>query len=153
MKRSDSRTTGRTITFIAFVALGVPIATYAMGGMGGGMTGGGMMGGYGGGGGMMGGAGMSGGPGTGSGYGYRRGYDESRRQGGNDLNSHAGQLYAQTCSRCHALPDPRQHSADQWPGVVARMEGYMRQRNLPRPNADEVKEIDTFLLHQAQANR
>lgn len=33
-----------------------------------------------------------------------------------------GAAYARTCGACHALPDPRQHPADQWPAVVARME-------------------------------
>ncbi|WP_078484992.1 hypothetical protein [Solemya pervernicosa gill symbiont] len=29
--------------------------------------------------------------------------------------------YQQHCSGCHALPDPAQHSADEWPMVMARM--------------------------------
>ena len=84
-------------------------------------------------------------------YGSGRGNEESPQHPGNDLNSHAGQLYAQTCSRCHALPDPRQHSAGQWPGVVGRMEGYMRQRGLPLSSAAEVKDIDAFLQKHADA--
>jgi len=84
MKQRASRTIGLTITFVALVALGVPLATYAMGGMGGGMMGGfggsgGMMGGYGSGGGS--GGGMMGGygPGAGNGNGYGpRSYGEQR---------------------------------------------------------------------------
>jgi cytochrome c5 len=30
--------------------------------------------------------------------------------------------FALVCSRCHALPDPRVHSAQDWPTVFARME-------------------------------
>ena len=124
------------------MVLGILLGANAFAQMGGGMTGGGMMGGYGpNGGGMMGGYGA--GPG--------RGYNENGPQGGSNLNSRAGRAYAQTCSRCHALPDPRQHSAGQWPGVVGRMEGYMRQRGLPLPSANEVKDIDGFLQQHANA--
>ena len=34
-------------------------------------------------------------------------------------------LFQRTCSRCHALPDPKQHTADEWPGVVERMRKNM----------------------------
>jgi len=37
-----------------------------------------------------------------------------------------GVAYARTCGACHALPDPRQHPADQWSAVVARMERNAR---------------------------
>jgi len=41
------------------------------------------------------------------------------------LQSGAGQMYSLACSQCHALPDPQQHSAGEWPGVVKRMQGHM----------------------------
>ncbi len=34
-------------------------------------------------------------------------------------------LFRQTCSQCHALPDPALHTADEWPVVVERMRGNM----------------------------
>jgi len=33
-----------------------------------------------------------------------------------DLNSPAGKAFSATCSRCHALPSPKQHTEDEWPG-------------------------------------
>ena len=41
------------------------------------------------------------------------------------LQTGAGQMYQLACSQCHALPDPQQHSAGEWPGVVKRMQGHM----------------------------
>ena len=34
-------------------------------------------------------------------------------------------LFVSTCSRCHELADPSQHSAEDWVGVVRRMQGHM----------------------------
>lgn len=116
-------------------AIGIADAQYGGYGMGGGM------GGYGGG--MMGGSGrgMMGGYGPGS----PNGYQGNRQQAYPDLDTPAGRLFAQTCSQCHALPDPRQHTAAQWPSVVARMELHMKQSNMPLPGEPEIKDIDAFL--------
>lgn len=38
-----------------------------------------------------------------------------------DLSAPAGILFEATRSLCHVLPDPKQHTADEWPGVVERM--------------------------------
>jgi len=105
-------------------------------GMGGGMMGGGMMGG-----GIMG------------GYEPNGSYGRNPQQGSADLNSRAGKIYAQTCNRCHALPDPQQHTAQQWPAVVARMEQHMRDARQPLPEKDEIKEIDTFLAQHANGRK
>jgi hypothetical protein len=117
-------------------AIGVAEAQYGGYGMGNGGMGGygrGMMGGNGG--------GMMGGYGPGSQYGY----PGNRQQGYPDLDTPAGRLFAQTCSQCHALPDPRQHTATQWPSVVARMELHMRQSNMPLPREAALKAVDAFL--------
>jgi hypothetical protein len=106
---------------------------YGMRGGGMGSYGGGMMGGYGGG--MM--AGYGPGPGS--------GYEGNRQPADPGLNTRAGRLFGQTCSQCHGLPDPRQHSAGQWPVVVARMEQHMRERSLPLPRENAIKDIDAFL--------
>ncbi len=45
------------------------------------------------------------------------------------------------CSRCHALPDPRAHSAADWPTVIQRMEGNMTRMNVSgvsRPQAEAI---------------
>ena len=34
-------------------------------------------------------------------------------------------LFVSTCSRCHELADPSQHSPEDWVGVVRRMAGHM----------------------------
>lgn len=104
--------------------------------MDGGMMGGGMMGG-----GMMGGSGP------------RSGYNGNQEQGSAELNSPAGKLYTQTCARCHALPNPRQHTADQWPAVVARMEQHMQQARQPLAPEDEIREINKFLAQHANGGK
>lgn len=45
------------------------------------------------------------------------------------LRTEAGRIYALACTQCHALPDPRRHTAREWPAVVQRMRGYMRWAN------------------------
>jgi cytochrome c2 len=34
-------------------------------------------------------------------------------------------LFVARCGRCHELPDPSQHTPDDWAGVVRRMQGHM----------------------------
>ena len=97
-------------------------------------------------GGMMGG-GMMGG------YGPRSGYNGNQERGSAELNSPAGKLYTQTCARCHALPNPRQHTADQWPAVVARMEQHMQQARQPLAPEDEIREINKFLAQHANGGK
>ena len=46
------------------------------------------------------------------------------------LKTTAGQMYSLACSQCHALPDPRRHTARQWPAVVERMRGHMAWANV-----------------------
>jgi len=36
-------------------------------------------------------------------------------------------LFTQTCDRCHELPDPKAHSADDWTAVVRRMMDHMQE--------------------------
>ena len=87
------------------------------------------------------------------GYGPRSGYNGNQEQGSAELNSPAGKLYTQTCARCHALPNPRQHTADQWPAVVARMEQHMQQARQPLPPEDEIREINRFLAQHANGGK
>lgn len=45
------------------------------------------------------------------------------------LKSLEGQMFTIACSQCHALPDPKRHSAREWPGVVERMQRHMTWAN------------------------
>lgn len=49
------------------------------------------------------------------------------------------------CVQCHALPNPNQHTAADWPGVVKRMQGYMYQFRKPVPTTDERQFILDYL--------
>lgn len=42
----------------------------------------------------------------------------------------AGEMFAIACSQCHAVPDPRRHTAREWPAVVARMKRHMTWANV-----------------------
>lgn len=53
--------------------------------------------------------------------------------------------FSRMCSRCHALPDPRQHSTADWPAVVLRMEQRMDQLKVDRPAQGQVSEIILYL--------
>ena len=53
------------------------------------------------------------------------------------------------CSACHALPDPRQHTQDEWPAVVDRMTQNMRSLDRVVPSDSELKQVITFLQSNA----
>lgn len=46
------------------------------------------------------------------------------------LKTTAGQMFSIACSQCHALPDPRRHTAREWPKVVQRMKQHMSWANV-----------------------
>lgn len=66
-----------------------------------------------------------------------------------DLNSKAGKLFGRTCSRCHALPSPKQHRVDEWPGTVNRMVQNMRAMGKSVPTTSELETITVFLQNHA----
>ena len=45
------------------------------------------------------------------------------------LRSEAGQMFTIACTQCHALPDPKRHTAREWPTVVDRMKRHMAWAN------------------------
>lgn len=45
------------------------------------------------------------------------------------LKTKAGEVFSIACSQCHALPDPRRHTAREWPSVVERMQRHMAWTN------------------------
>jgi cytochrome c2 len=74
------------------------------------------------------------------------------------LKSEAGQRYGIACSQCHELPDPRRHTAREWPGVVERMKRHMAWANtvsgaesLRTTPVLDTAEIVRFLQRHARA--
>ena len=61
------------------------------------------------------------------------------------------QLYMTECSRCHELPDPRQHTANDWPAVVIRMREHSVQMLRRSPPQSQVQEIILYLERASRA--
>ena len=59
-------------------------------------------------------------------------------------------LFQKTCSQCHALPDPGLHTADEWPGVVERMQKNMEIMGKPVITDQEGDEIAGYLSQHAR---
>jgi mono/diheme cytochrome c family protein len=76
------------------------------------------------------------------------------------LRSEAGQMYTVACTQCHGLPDPRRHTAREWPSVVERMKRHMAWANTV-VGVDELRtipvldtaEIVRFLQRHARPDR
>jgi len=54
-------------------------------------------------------------------------------------------LFRQTCSQCHALPDPTLHMADEWADIVVRMQKNMEIMGKPVITDQEGDEIAEYL--------
>ncbi len=57
--------------------------------------------------------------------------------------------YAQaqiTCSQCHAVSSPGEHSSSQWPNVISRMEGHIKAYNKIMPSNSELKSIINYYV-------
>ena len=67
-----------------------------------------------------------------------------------DLDTPAGRSFQETCAKCHALPDPEQHTQTEWPPVVARMKQNIIAMHKPVPNEQVMKEIVMFLQRHAK---
>lgn len=59
-------------------------------------------------------------------------------------------MFRNTCGQCHGLPAPDQHTASEWPGVVARMKTNAKNMNRPMPDADGIGQIVPFLQAHAR---
>src|SRR6266704_603178 len=73
------------------------------------------------------------------------------------INLPEGRSFKLACQQCHVLPDPRRHTASEWPAVVTRMEKNMEWMNRVvgnRPEPDEpqlkIEEINAFLVKYAR---
>ena len=62
-------------------------------------------------------------------------------------------LFAATCAQCHALPDPKLHTARQWPQVVARMRKNMVAMGKPVPSSATLQTITEFIQNVAYEGR
>lgn len=68
-----------------------------------------------------------------------------------DLSAPNGKLFEAICSQCHVLPDPRQHTANEWPGVVGRMTQNMKTMGKPLPDQATLETVIEFLkIHAKQ---
>ena len=74
-----------------------------------------------------------------------------------DLRQPAGEPFRLACNQCHALPDPKRHSAAEWRSVVARMQENMEWMNrivgskpIPGEPQLRVDEILAFLEKHAR---
>ena len=74
-----------------------------------------------------------------------------------EVNSPAGESFRRACAQCHTLPDPRRHTAAEWPAVVARMQKNMEWMNRvvgSKPVPDEpqlkIEDINAFLMRHAR---
>lgn len=59
-------------------------------------------------------------------------------------------LFRDRCSQCHAIPDPKLHTADEWPRVVERMQANMRSMGKKVITESEKKEIISYLERSSQ---
>jgi len=62
----------------------------------------------------------------------------------------AAKLYVSKCSGCHAAPLPKIHEADQWPGIVRRMEMRMNNKAVQPPDTEETAIIVGYLQKHAK---
>jgi cytochrome c2 len=74
-----------------------------------------------------------------------------------EVFSPSGEAFRLACNQCHVLPDPRRHTAREWPEVVARMQQNMEWMNRvvgsqPDPAEPQlrIEEINAFLRKYAR---
>ena len=74
-----------------------------------------------------------------------------------EVDQAPGEAFRLACKQCHVLPDPKRHSAREWPAVVARMQQNMQWMNRvvgtqPVPGEPQlrIEEITAFLQKYAR---
>lgn len=55
-----------------------------------------------------------------------------------------------TCSQCHIMPNPNQHTRAEWPDVIARMMGNIKTFKRILPNDNERNAIIDYYVVNAQ---
>jgi len=64
--------------------------------------------------------------------------------------SNGAKLFTQYCSQCHALPDPTQHTGDEWPAVIQRMVNNMESMGQSVPDEETIETILGFVQKHAR---
>jgi cytochrome c2 len=74
-----------------------------------------------------------------------------------EVNRPSGEAFRLACNQCHVLPDPKRHTAREWPQVVARMQENMQWMNrvvgsrpIPGEPQLRIEEINAFLARHAR---
>ena len=74
-----------------------------------------------------------------------------------EVNAPSAAPFRLACGQCHVLPDPKRHSAKEWPAVVARMQKNMEWMNrvvgskpLPGEPQLKIEDINAFLVRYAR---
>ncbi|HEY6966813.1 MAG TPA: hypothetical protein VI229_05025 [Burkholderiales bacterium] len=74
-----------------------------------------------------------------------------------EVNAPSAEPFRLACGQCHVLPDPRRHSAKEWPAVVARMQRNMEWMNrvvgskaVPGEPQLRIEDINAFLVRYAR---
>jgi hypothetical protein len=68
-----------------------------------------------------------------------------------DPGSAGAERFKTVCVRCHALPDPKLHTAEEWHSVVERMRRNMKVMEKPAISNAETAEITDYLQHHARS--
>lgn len=58
---------------------------------------------------------------------------------------HGREAFSEVCSTCHSLPDPRVHSAQDWPTVFQRMERNMERMKVKPLTREQTTDILLYL--------
>jgi cytochrome c5 len=66
-------------------------------------------------------------------------------------DSPAAQVFVAKCSVCHETPSPTAHVADEWDGVIARMQSNMARMGVPQLGVDDLNQITAFLKAHARS--
>jgi len=74
-----------------------------------------------------------------------------------EVNAPSAEAFRLACGQCHVLPDPRRHTAKEWPAVVARMQKNMDWMNrvvgskaVPGEPQLRIEDINAFLVRYAR---
>ncbi|MEK7748332.1 MAG: hypothetical protein AAB300_04585 [Nitrospirota bacterium] len=74
-----------------------------------------------------------------------------------DRESPHAKLYMSACTQCHGLPDPKMHTAEEWPAVIVRMMERMHRtqafssRSVVVPKNEDVDQIIAYVRKYAAA--
>ncbi len=63
-------------------------------------------------------------------------------------NVTGGKEYLKICIQCHRLPSPAKHDAKDWPIIVKRMMGHIKNMGRVMPSKEESERIIEFLKSQ-----